>query len=45
MEALTGASIAALTLYDMIKAVDRSAVIGPIRLLEKWGGKSGHFKA
>jgi cyclic pyranopterin phosphate synthase len=45
MEALTGASIAALTLYDMIKAVDRSAVTGPIRLLEKWGGKSGHFKA
>lgn len=45
MEALTGASLAALTLYDMIKAVDRAAVIGPIRLLEKWGGKSGHFRA
>ncbi len=45
MEAMTGASVAALTLYDMVKAVDRSAVIGPIRLLEKWGGKSGHFRA
>ena len=45
MEAMTGASVAALTLYDMVKAVDRSAVIGPIYLLEKWGGKSGHFRA
>lgn len=44
MEALTGASIAALALYDMIKAVDRAAVIGPVRLLEKWGGRSGHLK-
>ncbi len=44
MEALTGASIAALALYDMIKAVDRAAVIGPVRLLEKWGGRSGHLQ-
>ncbi len=44
MEAMTGASVAALVLYDMIKAVDCTAEIGAIRLLEKWGGKSGHFK-
>jgi cyclic pyranopterin phosphate synthase len=40
MEALTAASIAALTLYDMIKAVERTAQIGAIRLLSKTGGKS-----
>lgn len=42
MEAMTGASIAALTVYDMCKAVDRWISIGPIELLEKSGGKSGH---
>ncbi|MEC8727610.1 MAG: cyclic pyranopterin monophosphate synthase MoaC [Pseudomonadota bacterium] len=45
MEALTAVSVAALTVYDMVKAVDKSMVIGGIRLLEKSGGKSGHFKA
>lgn len=43
MEAMTAVSIAALTVYDMVKAVDRGLEIGPIRLLEKSGGKSGHF--
>jgi cyclic pyranopterin monophosphate synthase len=43
MEALTAASVAALTLYDMIKAVDRLAVIGEIKVLEKSGGKSGDW--
>jgi cyclic pyranopterin phosphate synthase len=41
MEALTAASIAALTIYDMVKAVDKSAVVESIRLLTKSGGKSG----
>ncbi len=45
MEALTAASVAALTLYDMCKAVDRGMVIEHIRLLEKLGGASGHFLA
>lgn len=45
MEALTAASLAALTLYDMIKAVDKSAVIETVRLLAKSGGKSGDYKA
>lgn len=45
MEALTAASVAALTLYDMCKAVDKGMVIGDIRLLEKTGGKSGDWKA
>lgn len=45
MEALTGASIAALTLYDMCKAMSHSIVIGPLRLLEKTGGKSGDYRA
>ena len=45
MEALTAASVAALTLYDMIKAVDKAAVIGDIRLIAKSGGKSGDFVA
>lgn len=45
MEALTAASVAALTLYDMCKAVDRGMVIETVRLLEKLGGKSGHFVA
>lgn len=45
MEALVGASVAALTLYDMIKAVCRGAQIVRTRLLEKSGGKSGHWQA
>ncbi|MDA0147006.1 cyclic pyranopterin monophosphate synthase MoaC [Vibrio sp. LaRot3] len=44
MEALTAASVAALTIYDMCKAVQKDMVIGQVRLLEKTGGKSGHFK-
>lgn len=44
MEALVAASVAALTLYDMLKAVDRAMVIGPVRLLEKRGGRSGHYR-
>ena len=43
MEAMTAASLAALTLYDMCKAVDKGISLGPIRLLEKSGGKSGHW--
>lgn len=43
MEALTAVSIAALTIYDMCKAVDRAMSIGPIELLEKSGGRSGHW--
>jgi cyclic pyranopterin phosphate synthase len=43
MEALTAASVAALTLYDMIKAVDKLAVIGEIKVLAKSGGKSGDW--
>ncbi|MCK7611324.1 cyclic pyranopterin monophosphate synthase MoaC [Roseibium sediminicola] len=43
MEALTACSLACLTIYDMAKAVDRGMVIGDIRLLEKAGGKSGHW--
>ena len=45
MEALTAASVAALTVYDMVKAVDKSAVIESIRLLTKSGGKSGGYEA
>ncbi len=45
MEALTAASVAALTIYDMCKAVDRGMVIESTRLLEKAGGKSGHWSA
>ncbi|MGI6397992.1 MAG: cyclic pyranopterin monophosphate synthase MoaC [Desulfomonilia bacterium] len=44
MEALHAASIALLTIYDMCKAIDKSMVISGIRLMEKSGGKSGHFK-
>jgi cyclic pyranopterin monophosphate synthase len=44
MEALTGVSVALLTIYDMCKAIDRTMVIGNIRLWEKSGGKSGHYK-
>ena len=43
MEALTAASIAALTVYDMCKAVDRFMTIDNVQLLEKKGGKSGHW--
>ena len=45
MEALTAASIAALTIYDMCKAVDRGMTIQQVRLLEKHGGKSGNWRA
>lgn len=45
MEALTAASVACLTIYDMAKAVDRAMVISDIRLIEKTGGKSGDFRA
>ena len=45
MEALTAASIAALTIYDMVKAVDRGAVIEAVRLVSKSGGKSGSYFA
>ena len=45
MEALTAVSVAALTLYDMVKAVDRTMVIGEIRLVEKTGGRSGPYRA
>jgi cyclic pyranopterin monophosphate synthase len=44
MEALTGAAVAALTLYDMCKAMDRSITIESVRLLEKSGGRSGRYK-
>jgi cyclic pyranopterin phosphate synthase len=43
MEAMAAVSVAALTVYDMCKAVDREMSIGPIQLVEKSGGKSGHF--
>lgn len=45
MEALTAASIALLTIYDMAKALDKAMVIGPVRLLAKSGGKSGDWVA
>ena len=44
MEAMTGATVAALTVYDMCKGRDRSLQIGPIRLLEKAGGASGAYR-
>jgi cyclic pyranopterin phosphate synthase len=44
MEALTGAAVAALTIYDMGKAIDRGMVIESIELVEKSGGRSGHWK-
>jgi cyclic pyranopterin phosphate synthase len=44
MEALAAVAVAALTLYDMLKAVDRTMVIGEIRLMEKRGGRSGEFR-
>ena len=45
MEALTAVSVAALTIYDMVKGVERGVAIGPIRLLEKRGGRSGTWTA
>jgi cyclic pyranopterin monophosphate synthase len=45
MEAMTACSVALLTIYDMCKAVDRGMTISGVRLLEKRGGKSGHFRA
>jgi len=44
MEALTGVSVALLTVYDMCKSIDKSMIIKNIRLCEKSGGKSGHYK-
>jgi len=44
MEALTAVCVAALTVYDMCKSTDRSIEIGPVRLEEKSGGRSGHFR-
>ena len=44
MEALTAVAVAALTLYDMVKAVDRGMTIGDICLVEKKGGRSGHYR-
>lgn len=43
MEAMTGAALGAMTLYDMVKGIDRGAVIGPVRLLAKSGGRSGEW--
>ncbi len=45
MEALTAVAVACLTIYDMLKAVDRGMTIGGVRLLEKSGGRSGHWAA
>lgn len=45
MEALTAASVAALTIYDMAKALEKGMQVGPVRLLAKSGGKSGDFRA
>jgi len=45
MEALTAVAVALLTIYDMLKAVDRGMVIQAVRLVEKSGGKSGHWRA
>jgi cyclic pyranopterin phosphate synthase len=45
MEALTAVSVACLTIYDMLKAVDRAMSFSGIRLLEKAGGRSGHYRA
>jgi len=45
MEALTAVSVACLTIYDMVKAVDRGMSFSGIRLIEKSGGRSGHYKA
>jgi len=44
MEAMTGAALGAITIYDMVKGLDRGAEIGPVRLLEKSGGRSGRWR-
>ncbi len=44
MEALTAVTVAALTVYDMVKSAGKGVEIGPVRLLEKSGGKSGHWR-
>jgi cyclic pyranopterin phosphate synthase len=44
MEALAAVTVAALTIYDMLKAVDKEMTIGRVRVLEKIGGRSGHYK-
>jgi len=44
MEAMTAAAVAALTVYDMVKSAGKGVTIGPVRLLEKEGGKSGHWR-
>lgn len=44
MEALTAASVCALTVYDMCKAIDKGMIMGPTYLIEKTGGKSGDFR-
>ncbi|MFQ5477651.1 MAG: cyclic pyranopterin monophosphate synthase MoaC [Candidatus Binatia bacterium] len=44
MEALVAVSVAGLTVYDMCKAIDRSMVLGEVRLVEKSGGRSGHYR-
>ena len=44
MEALAAVTVAALTIYDMLKAVDRGMTIGHVRVLEKRGGRSGHYR-
>ena len=45
MEALTGATVGALTIYDMCKSIDKEMVLGNAKLLRKTGGKSGDFKS
>jgi len=45
MEAMVAAAVAALTIYDMAKALDKGIVLERVRLLEKTGGKSGHWRA
>lgn len=45
MEALTGVSVALLTVYDMLKAIDRSMIVSDVRLLSKSGGRSGEYRA
>ena len=44
MEAMVACCLSALTIYDMCKSLDRGAVIKEIKLMQKWGGKSGHYK-
>jgi cyclic pyranopterin phosphate synthase len=44
MEALVAASVAALTIYDMLKGIDRAMTIGPTRLVSKSGGRSGDYR-